>query len=164
MSNLNLIPFKEAKEKDIHECAEIMARTNPWNVLYFSLEQCHEAITDKDLTTYLVEIENKVAGVMATRPTGMEGEPLLEYICLHEDYRGKGVGTQLLHIFETELFPHADNLYLFVSDINPRAINMYEKNGYVKVGTLPDYNLVGQTEYLYRKYRRPRQERFIPKA
>jgi len=90
----------------------------------------------------------------------MEGEPLLEYICVEPSNRGRGIGGEMLRFFEEKLYPEADNLYLFVSDINPRAISLYERFGYVRVGELPNYNLIGQTEFLYRKYRRPRQEKF----
>ena len=42
---------------------------------------------------------------------------------------------------------------MFVSDINPRAMSLYERLGYVKVGTWENYNIIGQTEFLMRKTR-----------
>ena len=96
---------------------------------------------------------------LATSPVGFGSEPLLEYLCVHEDHRDIGIGTRLINYFEEQLYREAANLYLFVSDINPNAVRLYERLGYKRIGELPDYNLVGQTEYLYRKYRRPRQER-----
>ena len=70
----------------------------------------------------------------------------------------------MLAYVEEKIFPNADNIYLFVSDINPRAITLYEQIGYEQVGQLKNYNLWGQTEYIYRKFRRPRQEQFVPEG
>ncbi len=69
------------------------------------------------------------------------------------------VGTRLIKHVEEVLFPNAANLYLFVSDINPKAIDLYVRLGYSQVGALPNFNLVGQTEFLHRKSRRPKQQR-----
>ena len=66
----------------------------------------------------------------------------------------KGNATLISH-FEDTLFPEADSLYLFVSDINPDAIRLYVRLGYLQVGVFPNFNLEGQTEYLHRKSRRP---------
>jgi len=98
-------------------------------------------------------------GFLATLPTGLGSEPLLEYLCVDETRRNNGVGTSLVVYFEEQMYADAANLYLFVSDINPDAVRLYERLGYKRIGVLPDYNIVGQTEFLYRKYRRPRQER-----
>jgi ribosomal protein S18 acetylase RimI-like enzyme len=153
--------IKISKSKcHITECANMMASSPPWNLLFFSREQCVENLNSDTLTLYVAESDDKLVGFLATRSTGMEGEPLLEYICVDSSHRGQGLGSNMLRYFEDDLYPDADNLYLFVSDINPQAIKLYERFGYVRVGELPDYNLVGQTEFLYRKYRRPRQERF----
>jgi ribosomal protein S18 acetylase RimI-like enzyme len=98
-------------------------------------------------------------GFLATLPTGLGSEPLLEYLCVDETRRNSGVGTCLIAYFEEQMYADAANVYLFVSDINPDAARLYERLGYKRIGVLPDYNIVGQTEFLYRKYRRPRQER-----
>jgi hypothetical protein len=63
----------------------------------------------------------------------------------------------LISFFEDVLFPDADNLYMFVSDINPNAIRLYTRLGYNQVAALPNFNLESQTEFLHRKSRRPVQ-------
>jgi len=106
--------------------------------------------------------DGRIIGFIASRADGIEGEPLLEYVCVDHAYRSRGFGKVLIAHAETTLFGEADNIYLFVSDINARAAKLYESLGYKKVGVLPNYNLYGQTEFLYRKTRRPRQERYLP--
>ncbi len=159
---LNIRP--KLNKSEVVLCAQLMAASAPWNELYFSEEQCLKNLLSLSLDIEIAEIEDQFVGFLATRATGMEGEPLLEYICIKHDFRGRKIGTSMLKYVEEKKFPDADNIYLFVSDVNPRAITLYEKLGYEKVGELPNYNLWGQTEYLYRKFRRPRQERFIPEG
>lgn len=158
MNSLTIRPVSSKAEVSI--CAKMMANSSPWCLLYFSEEQCLANLSEPDVLIHIAEIAEKLIGFIATRATGIEGEPLLEYICIDSEYRSHGFGGQMLQFIEDTLFPNADNLYLFVSDINIRAIALYERAEYVRVGELPNYNLFGQTEYLYRKFRRPRQERF----
>lgn len=155
---------KPLESKETILCAQLMSSSPPWNKLFFSEQQCLASLSDPDLDLYIAEFENDFIGFMATRATGMEGEPLLEYLCIKHQYRGRGIGTRMLEFLEENIFPDSDNIYLFVSDINPRAIKLYEKIGYTKIGQLENYNLWGQTEYIYRKFRRPRQDRFVPKS
>lgn len=149
---------------DVALCAHLMASSPPWNELFFTEERCLENLSDPSLELHIAEFDGGFVGFMATRATGMEGEPLLEYICVKPQYRSRGVGTRMLEHAEEILFPDANNIYLFVSDINPRAIALYKKIGYEQVGELKNYNLWGQTEYIYRKFRRPRQEQFVPQG
>lgn len=149
---------------EIKLCAQLMASAAPWNELYFTEDQCLKNLSDTNLDLHIAEIEDSFVGFMATRATGMEGEPLLEYLCIKPKYRGQGFGKSMLAHVEDIIFPNADNIYLFVSDINPRAIKLYEQIGFEQIGALKNYNLWGQTEYIYRKFRRPRQEQFLPQG
>lgn len=147
-------------DSDIEVCAQMMANSSPWNMLFFTEKQCKRGLSLPSLTLHIAEIGGEIIGFISTNHIGMEGEPLLEYICIDSRYRSQGLGSRFIEFLEEELFPEADNIYLFVSDINPRAMSLYERLGYVCTGELHNYNLYAQTEYLYRKFRRPRQERF----
>ena len=88
---------------------------------------------------------------------GFGTEPMIELLCVAEAYRNRGLGTQLIAHVETVLFPDTDNIYLTVSDINPQAQRLYARLGYSQVGAMPNWNLEEQTEFIYRKTRRPIQ-------
>jgi len=66
---------------------------------------------------------------------------------VHPDYRGKGVGQQLL----TALIVHAKNhviqLHCGAKSINTPAIALYEKNGFVRYVLEPRAIKVGDTYY-----------------
>jgi ribosomal protein S18 acetylase RimI-like enzyme len=135
-----------------------MSRSSPWNVLYFSKEQCAADLALPEITVHgAVNPDGTIVGFLASLAHGIGFEPMIEYLCVEEEFRNTGVGTKLIDYFETVLFPDSDNLYLFVSDINPAAARLYVRLGYLPIGALPNFNLESQTEFLHRKSRRPRQ-------
>jgi len=139
-------------------CAQMMLSASPWNVLYFTREQCKADLANDALQVHAaVAPDGEIFGFMASMAHGIGFEPMIEYLCIGQKHRGLGIGSALIAFFEEKLFPEADNLYLFVSDINPDAMRLYVRLGYQQVGALPNFNLEKQTEFLHRKSRRPRQ-------
>src|SRR5262245_12300083 len=112
---MNLIIRRKSSMSEVALCAHLMASSAPWNELFFTEEHCLENLSDPSLDLYIAEFEGGFVGFMATRATGMEGEPLLEYICVKPQYRGCGIGTSMLEYVEEIIFPNANNIYLFVS-------------------------------------------------
>jgi ribosomal protein S18 acetylase RimI-like enzyme len=149
--------------KDLSQCASLMVQSNPWDRLYFSKEQCEEDLLRPEMRVHgAVDSDGAILGFLASLAHGIGFEPMIEYLCVDPRLRSKGIGTGLIEHFEQTLFPDADNLYLFVSDINPDAIRLYVRLGYLQVGAFPNYNLAMQTEFLHRKTRRPRQASRVP--
>jgi ribosomal protein S18 acetylase RimI-like enzyme len=139
-----------------------MAESTPWNELYFSKEQCEAELSRPEICIHgAIGPDGAILGFLASAENGVGFEPIIEFLCVDEHFRSRGIGTKLISFFEEQLFPGADNLFLFVSDINPKAIRLYVRLGYAQVGALPNFNLEMQTEFLYRKSRRPRQAKYI---
>ena len=146
-----IIQIKDPRR--LHECAQLMTSTDPWKVLGFTTAQCEKTLNHIEMNVVGIMRSGKVIAFLASLATGISFEPLIEYLCVEESERSKGLGKLLIKHFEEQLFPQSKNLYMFVSDINPRAMALYEKMGYVKIGTWDNYNIVGQTEFLMRKTR-----------
>lgn len=72
---------------------------------------------------------DKIVGAVVMNKTGMQGyipEYILVYIAMHRDYRGHGIGKQLMK----EAISNADgNIALHVEPNNP-AKHLYEKLGF----------------------------------
>ena len=152
--------IRRIQERDeLERCAQLMSDSDPWKRLYFSYDQCLDSLSRPDIEVHGAWAGTEFRGFLASLAVGISSEPLLEYLCIDADHRGQGVGSELIAYFEEVLFPDADNLYLFVSDINPEAIRLYVRLGYLCVGALPNYNITSQTEFLHRKSRRPKQAR-----
>jgi predicted GNAT family acetyltransferase len=152
-----IVRLKRAEE--FSDCATMMLESNPWDRLYFTREQCERDLAKPEMGVYGAISHGRLIGFLASLKNGIGFEPMIEYLCVHQDFRNAGIGTTLISYFEDELFPDADNLYMFVSDINPDAMRLYVRLGYAQVGALPNFNLPTQTEFLHRKSRRARQVR-----
>ena len=77
----------------------------------------------------LARDEQEIAGAVVMNQTGMEGyipENILVYIAVHNDYRGRGLGKELME----KAIPLAKgNIALHVEPDNP-AKKLYEKLGF----------------------------------
>lgn len=153
-------PIESSTPENIERCAQLMMASSPWNVLYFSLEECIETLQpEQNIRVFVHETEGQLVGFMAVLPGGFAEEPMVEYICIADEYRGQGIGTAFMKFFEEVLYPDAINYYLLVSDINADAKRLYERLGYVQVGLLANFNLPGQNEFIMRKTKGPRHLR-----
>ncbi len=73
--------------------------------------------------------KGKIVGAVVVNRTGMDGyipENILVYIAMHKDYRGQGIGKQLMQ----KAIDSADgNIALHVEPENP-ALHLYKKLGF----------------------------------
>ncbi len=137
---MQFVISKLTSSTDFSVCASLMVQSNPWDKLYFSKGQCETTLSRSEISVHgAIGGEGTILGFLASMANGNK------------------IGTKLIEHFEEVLFPTADNLYLFVSDINPDAARLYVRLGYLLVGAFENFNLEMQTEFLYRKTRRPRQ-------
>ncbi|MDU5107276.1 N-acetyltransferase [Clostridium sp.] len=79
--------------------------------------------------------------------------PYLHIIAVKQESRNEGIGKKLLKFFEDSCFKDYNKLFLVVADFNPDAKKLYEKIGYIQVGTLPSLYREGITEHLMMKSR-----------
>ncbi len=80
----------------------------------------------------------------------------LHLIAVRKDLRGGGVGTRLLRdaekrILEAPGYPFNKKVFLLLGKKNRKARSYYEKNGYVRVGSIPSLFEEGTDEYLMMK-------------
>lgn len=123
--------------------------------------------SDEDLTSALINaIENQeifialdgsgnCLGYICIAIKGAFCEfPYCRSLAVKESNRGMGVGTTLLNYYEKIGFKNADKLFILVSDFNKRAKKLYEKLGYLQVGSVPNLFKEGITEYIMVKDQR----------
>jgi len=70
-------------------------------------------------------------------------------ICVHPDYRGRGVGRRLLHACEAGM--GMPRVKLAVREANQTAIEMYKRNGYQQVGVWKGYYKGGENGIVMEK-------------
>ena len=101
-------------------------------------ETVHERLTSMTLFV-AVTTEGKIVGTIGcSRPIKEEGH--LRGMAVLEDWRGRGVASQLLNAAETELRSHnCRRITLDTTEPLLRAMRFYEKNGYRRSGKVTDF-------------------------
>jgi ribosomal-protein-alanine N-acetyltransferase len=97
-------------------------------------------------------VAEALIGVMVFDLTGVLNG-YLQILAVHPEWRGRGVGAQMLAWAEERIFRQSPNVFLCVSSFNERAQEFYQRRGYQRVGALPDFLTAGLAEILLRKTR-----------
>lgn len=94
-----------------------------------AIEKCLNYVFDRGgFVLYAVE-DDTVVGATIINDTGMEGyipEHILVYIAVHGDYRGRGLGKQIM---QAALDKCTGDIALHVEPDNP-AVHLYKKIGF----------------------------------
>jgi len=152
MNDLVIRPLSGAVEARF--CAGFMAASEPWLTLGLTAEQAFQRLTDPAREAYVAMVDDQIIGILILHLAG----PLNGYIqtiAVHPDWRGRGIGAQLMGFAEERILRQSPNVFLCVSAFNRRAQTFYERLGYQRVGELPDFLVPGQAEILMRKTRGP---------
>ena len=74
-----------------------------------------------------IVVDNKIVGCLLLTPK--DDGTLLDEIYLEEEYRNKGIGTNIIK----EVISNNDIIYLWVYKLNKKAIELYKKLGFVVI-------------------------------
>jgi ribosomal protein S18 acetylase RimI-like enzyme len=135
---------------DAEDCAHLMACSEPWLTLGRTYEASLSIVLDPAREVYVVRDKGIIAGFLIICMTGAF-IGYIQTICIHPDYRGRGLGTQLVAFAEQRIFRDVPNVFMCVSSFNHDARRLYQRLGYQVVGELTDYIVSGHSEILLRK-------------
>lgn len=131
-------------------CAGMMVETEPWITLKREFEQAFQLVSNPGVEVYVAQVGEALAGHIVVNMQG----PFAGYIqalVVGTDWRGRGIGSQLVRFGEERIFRESPNVFLCVSSFNPRAQKLYARLGYERIGELKDYVITGASEFLMRK-------------
>ena len=140
------LTIRAASDSEVDWCAELMAANDPW-LTYKCTVQWSMNVLRWPGSTLFVADAGKPLGFILLHPKGFLGSPYIAAIVVVEDFRGSRIGSRML-AFAEGVFTGSRYVYLCVSSFNPRALALYERHGYVKVGELPDFIAHGYSEFL----------------
>lgn len=132
--------------------AKMLAISEPWVSLNFSATALANYLTRDDaaLRRYLISVDDNLAGVICVRSPWLRG-PYIELLGLSPDYRGQGIGKQVLAWAETEARREAKNLWVVTSSFNHQALNFYQSLGFSPIGPIQGLVTPEHDEILLRK-------------
>jgi [ribosomal protein S18]-alanine N-acetyltransferase len=152
VNNLVIRPLRD--ENEARACAAFIAASEPWRTLKFSEERLLKGFLDPAREVFVAETGGQVIGLLSLVLAGAF-TGYIQNIAVHPDWRGRGLGTQLMQFAEATIFRKSPNVFLCVTDFNDAAQKFYARLGYQKVGELENYLQTGVTEILMRKTRGP---------
>lgn len=150
------ITIKNADMKHVNDCVDILQNSEIGEVYFGNYEKAVDllsnAIAQRELCVALNANEDCL-GFIYYMSKGVFGSyPYLHIIAVKEEYRGLGIGKQLMRYFEENSSDYSSTkCFLTVDDFNIKAKKLYEDIGYQCVGVLPDFYQKGITCYLMMK-------------
>lgn len=149
--------------RELEQSAAIMAGTDPWITLGFGYDGLLRSLQRPTTEVRVAVADSKVVGIVAIL---MEGA-LTGYIgslAVASEWRGRGIGAELLRHAEEFVFRSRPNIFLCVSSFNEGAHRFYARCGYERIGEIRDYIIRGHSEFLMRKTLCPWSEFQRPRA
>jgi ribosomal protein S18 acetylase RimI-like enzyme len=132
--------------------AEMLSASEPWLSLNFSAASLAGYLSREDaaLRRYLVSVDGNVAGVICVRHPWLRG-PYIELLGVSPNYRGKGIGKQVLAWVEAEARLESKNLWVLTSSFNHQAQKFYQSLGFCPIGPIQGLVTLEHDEILLRK-------------
>src|SRR5258708_21886801 len=150
------ISIRRMAYEDIAACAEIVVATPLWQrygVPKQSAPELFEIGLHNQAILYVADAgSGKILGfVWVVMRGAFDLSGYIRWIGVTEQYQGGGIGRQLLAAAENYVRQTAHDVFLLCSDFNVDAQRFYLRQGYIHVGSLPDYVLPGVAELIFRK-------------
>lgn len=143
--------------RDIDVLAQIMAETPLWQ--RYGVDKARAALRlqsglCEQAAILVAELDHTPVGfVWFVEKGAFNRSGYIMLIAVEGTVRGKRIGEALMAQAEAQLFAHNQDVFLLVSDFNLEAQRFYQRLGYVQVGAIPDYVVVGITELIFHKRR-----------
>ena len=131
--------------------AVILSNSQPWIKLGITFEQCLKTCNDPEYLLFIAHLNEKRCGAIVLHNRGVAGSPYLKSIIVPSEFRGKGIGRELMKFIENFFRKNAKHIFLCVSSFNKAAQSFYVRIGYQVVGELKDYIIEGESEILMHK-------------
>jgi ribosomal protein S18 acetylase RimI-like enzyme len=127
-----------------------MANSEPWITLRRDYDASLKILIDPSREVHLAMVGDEIVGFTILN---MQGAFVgyLQSVCVAPQWRGKGIGSELMDYVEKRILSENPNVFICVSSFNERVQKLYERRGYEVVGELKNWIVPGHSEILLRK-------------
>ena len=129
-----------------------LAAIDPWLTLGFGAQELarHLAREERGARKLAIVTPQGVAGAVVLRHPFLRGA-YLELLAILPGFQGRGLGRAVIDWMVAESTGRVGNLWTCGSAFNSRALAFFEKQGFRRVGALPDLVREGFTEIFLRR-------------
>ncbi len=132
-------------------CRAIVAASDPWKRLKEGIN-FSAVLKDRSVRSFVCLHDADIAGFVLFLPGPVFARGgYLRALAVAPGFRGRGVGSKLLHHAEKIVSRRAAHFFLCVSSFNRTGQAFYRRCGYRKVGSLPGFIRPGASELIYWK-------------
>jgi ribosomal-protein-alanine N-acetyltransferase len=139
-----------ATTEEIEACARLLSESEPWITLRQDYTRTLRTMSNAARERYVAMDGGQLAGLLILNLSGVL-VGYLQTICVAPDYRGRGIGADIMRFAEDRIFRDHPHVFLFASSFNPDALRFYERLGYSRIGEIPNFLVNGHAEILLRK-------------
>ena len=100
------------------------------------------ALTLPNIVRYKMVVDGEMIGFILGDVQRMKRTGWIASVCIHPDYRRRGLAEKLLAVCEVEM--QMPRIKLTVRESNTAAITLYKRNGYILSGRWPKYYKGGE--------------------
>ena len=144
-------------DDEVHECAQLMASSEPWVTLRRTHDQATRILTSPAREVYVGVVDGELVGFAVLIMSGaLVG--FLQTLAVKPSWRNRGIGRSMMRFVEQRILRETPNVFLCVSSFNDGAQRFYSRLGYEVVGELGDLIVPGHAEILMRKTTGPYTE------
>jgi ribosomal protein S18 acetylase RimI-like enzyme len=138
------------RRADAEICARMMANSEPWITLRRDYDASLKILIDPSREVHLALVGDEIVGFTVLN---MQGAFVgyLQSVCVAPQWRGKGIGSELMDYVEKRILSETPNVFICVSSFNERVQKLYERRGYEVVGELKNWIVPSHSEILLRK-------------
>jgi len=137
-------------QKDKRAAAALLAASAPWITLGIGRKHCLSSLNAPFRETFCLKQRGAIAGLVTITMYGTF-KGYIQTLFVAREFRGQGIGEELLAFAEKRIFRATPNVLLCVSSFNKGAQRFYRRLGYKKTGVLKDFVVKGSDEILMRK-------------
>ncbi len=148
---------KLQRADEAHECALMMADSEPWITLGRTYDDSLKILSDSSREVHLAVLKGEIVGFIILQMHGAF-VGYIQAIVIKPEWRNRGIGSRLLRFAEERIFSESPNVFMCVSSFNKKAQRLYKRLGYEIIGELKDYIVSGHSEMLLRKTMAPLTE------
>ncbi len=148
---------RPGRRADAEICARMMANSEPWITLRRDYDASLKILIDPSREVYLAMVGDEIVGfTILTMHGAFVG--YIQSVCVAPQWRGKGIGSELMDYVEKRILSETPNIFICVSSFNERVQKLYERRGYKVVGELKNWIVPDHSEILLRKTIAPLME------
>ena len=141
-------------DAEARDCTARLMEFGPWRTLGIPAEKLFQDLTNPQREVFVAELGSQIVGVLILHRGG-SFDGYLQLLAVFPEFQNRRLGEKIMGFAEDKIFQRSKNVFLCVSDFNPRAQKFYERLGYKKVGELENFLVTGQNEILLRKTKGP---------